>query len=69
MDTLENQQLMFNLKKVNFMKMSVFIKAVLALSTLVTALNDVYKEYNKQKNLECSLSNVTEENDEEIINN
>ena len=60
---------MFNLKKVNFMKMSVFIKAVLALSTLVTALNDVYKEYNKQKNLECSLSNVTEENDEEIINN
>lgn len=60
---------MFNLKKVNFMKMNVFIKAVLALSTLVTALNDVYKEYNKQKNLECSLSNVTEENDEEIINN
>ena len=54
---------MFNLKKVNFMKMNVFIKAVLALSTLVTALNDVYKEYNKQKNLENSacLSNVTEE--------
>ena len=55
---------MFNLKKiVNFMKMNVFIKAVLALSTLVTALNDVYKEYNKQKNLESSacLSNVTEE--------
>ena len=51
------------------MKMNVFIKAVLALSTLVTALNDVYKEYNKQKNLECSLSNVTEENGEEIINN
>lgn len=45
------------------MKMNVFIKAVLALSTLVTALNDVYKEYNKQKNLESStcLSNVTEE--------
>ena len=54
---------MFNLKIVNFMKMNVFIKAVLALSTLVTALNDVYKEYNKQKNLESSacLSNVTEE--------
>lgn len=49
------------------MKMNVFIKAVLALSTLVTALNDVYKEYNKQKNLESSvcLSNVT---DEEINN-
>ena len=60
---------MFNLKKVNFMKMNVFIKAVLALSTLVTALNDVYKEYNKQKNLGCSLSNITEENDEEIIDN
>lgn len=29
--------------------MNVFIKAVLALSTLVTALNDVYKEYNRQK--------------------
>lgn len=45
------------------MKMNVFIKAVLALSTLVTALNDVYKEYNKQKNLESSAcsSNVTEE--------
>lgn len=45
------------------MKMNVFIKAVLALSTLITALNDVYKEYNKQKNLESSacLSNVTEE--------
>ena len=51
------------------MKMNVFIKAVLALSTLVTALNDVYKEYNKQKNLGCSLSNITEENDEEIIDN
>lgn len=42
------------------MKMNVFIKAVLALSTLVTALNDVYKEYNKQKNYESSSGNVTE---------
>lgn len=28
-----------------------FIKAVVALSTLVTALTEVYREYNKQKNL------------------
>ena len=63
MDTLENQQLMFNLLKSIFMKMNVFIKAVLALSTLVTALNDVYKEYNKQKQLSISSgSNVTKEN-------
>lgn len=43
------------------MKMNVFIKAVLALSTLITALNDVYKEYNKQKSI-SSGSNVTKEN-------
>ena len=54
---------MFNLLKSIFMKMNVFIKAVLALSTLVTALNDVYKEYNKQKQLSISSgSNVTKEN-------
>ncbi len=27
------------------------IKVVLAISTLVTALNEVYKEYNRQKSL------------------